>query len=139
MLSAQFYKKTVEKKYVALVEGKINKDEVQIDLPIGRFADEKRWGLKEDGKASLTNLRVLRREKGTTLVELEPVTGRTNQLRIHCEEIGHPIVGDITRGGREYDRLCLHAQSLIFDQPNTRERIVCESPIEFRVSEDDAR
>lgn len=133
ILSSQFFKKTVEKKYVALVEGIVKEDEFQIDLPIGRFEEEKRWGRKEDGKGSQTNLRVLRRNEETTLVELEPVTGRTNQLRIHCQEIGHPIVGDISRGGREFERLCLHAQRLVFNQPTSRERIICESGIDFEL------
>jgi 23S rRNA-/tRNA-specific pseudouridylate synthase len=52
------------------------------------------------------------------LLELEPVTGRTNQLRIHCAEIKHPIVGDALYGGREFARLCLHAQKLGFFHPN---------------------
>ncbi len=126
-LSLQFYRKTVEKKYVALVEGIIESNSFQIDLPIGRFADEKRWGVKADGKPSLTNLRVIGRNADTTLVELEPVTGRTNQLRIHCEAIGHPIVGDVSRGGRNYERLCLHAYKLSFRQPSTNDELVLET------------
>jgi 23S rRNA pseudouridine1911/1915/1917 synthase len=135
-LSSQFYRKTVEKKYVALVDGNVVEDLMTIDLPIGRFAEEKRWGLKDDGKASQTNLRVLERKATTTLVELEPVTGRTNQLRIHCEGIGHPIVGDVSRGGREFERLCLHAFRLSFQQPTTRELLACETstPMEFSIN-----
>lgn len=127
LLSSQFYKKTVEKKYLALVEGTISEDKMTIDLPIGRFAEEKRWGLKDDGKASITNLRVLKRNDETTLVELEPVTGRTNQLRIHCQEIGHPIVGDTSRGGREFERLCLHAYRLSIRQPSTNEALTMQT------------
>jgi 23S rRNA-/tRNA-specific pseudouridylate synthase len=57
--------------------------------------------------------------RGTsTLLELEPITGRTNQLRIHCAEIGHPIVGDVWYNGREFSRLCLHAQKLGFNHPD---------------------
>jgi 23S rRNA pseudouridine1911/1915/1917 synthase len=60
------------------------------------------------------------------LLELQPVTGRTNQLRIHCEYIGHPIVGDERRGGREYRRLCLHAYKLAFQHPTERRRLEFE-------------
>lgn len=127
LLSSQFYRKTVEKKYIALVEGRVEKDVFQIDLPIGRFADEKRWGLKDDGKASVTKLLVVERNPETTLVELEPVTGRTNQLRIHCAAIGHPIVGDISRGGRAHVRLWLHASRLCLDQPSDGRRLVFNS------------
>jgi 23S rRNA-/tRNA-specific pseudouridylate synthase len=59
------------------------------------------------------------------------VTGRTNQLRIHCASIGHPIVGDIVRGGREFTRLCLHAYKIAFKHPSGGERIECEVLVEF--------
>jgi 23S rRNA pseudouridine1911/1915/1917 synthase len=133
LLSSQFHRKTVEKKYIALVEGKIEEDENTIDLPIGRFAQEKRWGLKDDGKPSVTNLKVVERHSDTTLVELEPVTGRTNQLRIHCASIGHPIVGDVQRGGRAFERLCLHAFFLKFRHPTSQTPMECSSalPDEF--------
>lgn len=122
-LSSAFMKKRVEKKYLALVEGVVEKDEGTIEAPIGRFADLKHWSVKDDGKHSETRFWVRERYADTTWIELEPVTGRTNQLRIHCESIGHPIVGDVKRGGRECERLCLHAWKLAFPHPSTNEKV----------------
>jgi 23S rRNA pseudouridine1911/1915/1917 synthase len=112
---------------LALVDGVVEIDEGTIEAPIGRFADLKHWSVKDDGKHSETRFRVVKRHGETTLLELEPVTGRTNQLRIHCELIGHPIVGDVRRGGREFHRLCLHAYSLAFPHPITGNRIKVEA------------
>ena len=123
-------KKTVEKRYIALVVGEVPNDG-KIIAPIGRFEEEKQWGVKEDGKYAETNYWIIERRDGQTLLELEPVTGRTNQLRIHCQHIGHPIVGDTKRGGGKDSRLCLHACKLAFNHPTTRERMTFHSPIEF--------
>ncbi len=132
-LSESFMKKQVTKRYIALVEGILEEDERTIIAPIGRFAELKMWNVKDDGKDSESILTVRERSSDTTLIELEPVTGRTNQLRIHCELIGHPIVGDPQRGGREFPRLCLHAYRLGFPHPVSRDAIVFESeiPAEF--------
>lgn len=126
-LSADFMKKRVEKRYLAIVDGIVEQDKGTIEAPIGRFADLKQWSVKEDGKHSESRFWVRERYADTTLIELEPVTGRTNQLRIHCEMIGHPIVGDTQRGGREFERLCLHAFKLAFRHPITREDLSFES------------
>ncbi|MEO8572798.1 MAG: RluA family pseudouridine synthase [Pyrinomonadaceae bacterium] len=130
-LSRQFQKKFVEKKYLALVDGVVEKDNGSIVASIGRFAEEKRWGVKEGGKHSETRFQVLERRIDSTLLELEPVTGRTNQLRIHCASIAHPIFGDVARGGREFERLCLHAWKLSFRHPFTREDMVFESSLQL--------
>lgn len=118
ILCEHWRRKLVEKKYLALVEGIVAEDSGIIDAPIGRFAELKNWDVKEDGKQSETRFQVRERFADTTLLELEPVTGRTNQLRIHCAFVGHPIVGDAVRGGREFSRLCLHAYRLAFWHPN---------------------
>ncbi len=127
ILSGHFMKKRVEKRYLALVEGIVADDDGTIEAPIGRFAELKYWSVKEDGKHSESMYKVLERSGDTTLLELEPVTGRTNQLRIHCELIGHPIVGDIARGAREFERLCLHAHKLAFPHPIGRQRLEFEA------------
>lgn len=105
----------VQKEYVALVEGELDASEMVIDAPIGREAQaQPPWGVRETGKRALSRLWVEARLAGRTLVRLEPVTGRTNQLRIHCAHAGHPIVGDRlygTAGGRMY----LHARRLEID------------------------
>ena len=132
-LARQFQKKYVEKKYLALVDGLIELDEGTIDAAVGRFADQKMWDVKAGGKHAETRFRVIERRNDLTLLELEPVTGRTNQLRIHCASIGHPIVGDLIRGGREFERLCLHAWKVSFLHPVSRELLAFESPITFEV------
>jgi 23S rRNA pseudouridine1911/1915/1917 synthase len=130
-LARLFQRKYVEKKYLALVDGVVEKDDGTINASIGRIADEKRWDLKEGGKLSETRFRVLERHSDTTLLELEPVTGRTNQLRIHCASVGHPIVGDVARGASEFERLCLHAWKLGFRHPISKSTHLFERPLDF--------
>ena len=136
ILSGHFMNKRVEKRYLALLEGTVEDDHGTIKAPIGRYDELKHWGVKEDGKHAETRFTVLIRNGDTTLLELEPVTGRTNQLRIHCELMGHPIVGDLKRGGRNFARLCLHASRLAFPHPTGGEMISFESqmPVEFRIN-----
>ena len=135
IMSGHFMKKRVQKLYLAVVDGVVADDEGTIEAPIGRFADLKLWGVREEGKHSESRFRVRERYADTTLLELEPVTGRTNQLRIHCQLIGHPIVGDVQRGGREFERLCLHASRLGFPHPTRLETMAfeIECPLEFAV------
>jgi len=83
-----------------------------------------------EGKPAETRFWALERGPDTTLLELEPVTGRTNQLRIHCQAIGHPIVGDTRRGERAATRLYLRAAKLAFPHPATNE------PLTFEVDAD---
>jgi 23S rRNA pseudouridine1911/1915/1917 synthase len=133
ILCSHFQRKLVEKRYFALVEGVVREDAGTIDAPIGRFAEMRIWNIKADGKHALTRFWVKARFADKTLLELEPVTGRTNQLRIHLAHAGHPILGDVKYGGREYERLCLHAFRLNFWHPNGNERLNFETalPEEF--------
>jgi 23S rRNA pseudouridine1911/1915/1917 synthase len=133
MLSDHFMKRRVEKRYLALVDGIVEASEGLINAPIGRHPELKHWSVKDGGKISETRFRVRERFADTTLLELEPVTGRTNQLRIHCESIEHPIVGDVRRGGSEFSRLCLHAYHLAFPHPSSGERMEfqVEMPADF--------
>ncbi len=126
-MTRYFQQRYVQKWYLALVDGVVADDEGTIDVSIGRFFELKQWDVKEDGKKSETHFRVLRRDSDKTLLELQPVTGRTNQLRIHCAHIGHPIVGDVGRGGSEHDRLCLHAWKIAFRHPGTQADIALEA------------
>lgn len=119
ILSSHFERKLIEKNYLAVVSGEPPETSGKIFAPIKRVTGEKPyWRIAPDGKAAETNFRVLEKRAETTLLELEPVTGRTNQLRIHCAHIGFPIVGDTARGGRDFPRLCLHAARLGFYHPN---------------------
>lgn len=135
ILSDHFQRRLVEKKYLALVEGIVEKNAGEIIAPIGRFEETKHWNIKEDGKYAETHFKVVERFADTTLLELQPITGRTNQLRIHCEHVGHPIVGDEKRGGREFSRLCLHAYKLSFHHPTNHQKLVfgIDMPSDFIV------
>jgi 23S rRNA-/tRNA-specific pseudouridylate synthase len=83
----------------------------------------------EGGRPSETRLRLLETNGERSLVELEPVTGRTNQLRIHCAHVGHAVVGDRLYGGDTHERLCLHASRLAFRHPATNELLEFSSPL----------
>lgn len=104
----------VHKTYLALVDGIVAADDLVIEAPISRDGTLKpEWGVREDGKHAKSILHVIKRlGSGRTLVRLEPVTGRTNQLRIHCAHIGHPIMGDALYGLGADRRLFLHALRL---------------------------
>lgn len=100
ILTKHFHHKRVLKRYVALVHGQIAEDKGTIVAPIGEDYSRQppRWVMPE-GKDAETRFTVIERMRTATLVELEPVTGRTNQLRIHLAYIGHPILGDTIYGG----------------------------------------
>jgi 23S rRNA pseudouridine1911/1915/1917 synthase len=121
-LTQHFQRRLVEKHYVAVVGGLMKEDEVTVSAPIGREEGARPpWGILESGKPAETRLRVTVRGSRRTLVELEPLTGRTNQLRIHCAHLGHAVVGDVLYAGEPYARLCLHAARLAFRHPATNE------------------
>ena len=130
VLSRHFLRRLVEKRYLALVSGTIDQDSGSIEAPIGRDPDrEPRWRVMDEGKFAHSRFKIVERFPRATLVELEPVTGRTNQLRIHCAHIGHPIVGDRIHG-RDQDlevRLCLHASRLAFHHPANGDWLVLTS------------
>ncbi len=138
-LSAAFAARTVHKRYVAVVHGHVAGPDGEIDLPL--IADwPNRPKQKVDlvaGKPSLTRYRVLAPHdaRGTTRVELEPVTGRAHQLRVHLLAIGHPILGDALYAPEDVlaqaERLLLHASALRFAHPVAGEPIAIESPPPF--------
>ncbi|HZI17903.1 MAG TPA: RluA family pseudouridine synthase [Pyrinomonadaceae bacterium] len=129
-LSEHFRRRLVEKRYLALLRGEVEADELQIRAPVGREEGARPpWRVTEAGRPAETRLRVLGRRPGLTLVELEPVTGRTNQLRIHCAHVGHPIAGDEWHAADGLPRLCLHAARLAFNHPATNERMSFLSPL----------
>lgn len=126
-MSQLFQRRQVEKRYLALVEG--CPDGGEIEAPIGRRGGvEPPWNVYPEGKEARSRLWVLERRDGEALVELEPVTGRTNQLRIHSAHVGHPIVGDTWYGGRAAERLMLHAWVQAFRHPVTGEAVRIEAP-----------
>jgi 23S rRNA pseudouridine1911/1915/1917 synthase len=130
-LSQHFQRRLVEKLYLAVVVGVVEDERLTIEAPIGRDEGARpQWGVSESGRSAETRLRVLERRVRRTLVELEPVTGRTNQLRIHCAHAGHAVVGDRLYGGEPHARLCLHAARLCLRHPATNEwmEFVSEAP-----------
>ena len=131
-LSSQMRRNTVVKKYYALVEGNVEEDHFNIDLPVGRpdQVSIRREVMYEGGKNALSEVNVLERfdskEYGAyTLVEVILHTGRTHQIRVHLSHIGNIITGDILYGGstRLIQRQALHAYYIEFDHPMTKERV----------------
>lgn len=121
-IKTQFQNRLSKKTYIAEVQGHLDKAEGVIELAMK--ADNERPPLQkiaEDGKPSKTYYKVLEIRENSTLVELNPVTGRTHQLRLHMLAIGHPILGDDFYGEQEVidasHRLCLHAMTLTITHP----------------------
>ncbi|MCS7198086.1 MAG: RluA family pseudouridine synthase [Candidatus Bipolaricaulota bacterium] len=137
-LVEQFKSRAIEKRYLALVHGCIAEDEGRIEGPIGRDpVNRQRMRILPQGKPAITEFRVLRRFRDTTLVEIRPLTGRTHQIRVHFNAIGHPVVGDAVYGpkvrlsshARERSRLMLHAWQLRLAHPITGERLELVAPL----------
>ena len=136
-LAKQFARREIKKKYIALVEGEIEFDEGVIAVPIGRHPrhrEKKSVQFDDSAKESTTFYRVIKREKGVTLVALFPKTGRTHQLRVHMAYLKHPILGDDKYGkANSFPRLALHAQAIGFCHPQTKKYLEFSSrpPREF--------
>jgi len=141
-LAEQFKSREVHKVYTVLVHGRVENDSGRIERPVGR-APWHRTRMKAGGinpRQALTLYRVLRRFQHFTLLEAEPRTGRTHQIRVHFASVGHPVVGDKLYGapaklhfaGRTQETLernFLHAASLEIRHPKTGEPLRLEAPL----------
>ncbi|MFT6902281.1 MAG: tRNA pseudouridine32 synthase/23S rRNA pseudouridine746 synthase [Colwellia sp.] len=133
-LQKQFIERSIEKRYVALVNGNVVAESGIIDLPLTLDFDDKprQMVCYQHGKHALTTWRVLERKNNTTRLHLFPKTGRTHQLRVHCAHkmgLNMPIVGD-DHYGLKANRLHLHAEYLSFCHPTN------ETKLEFEVAAD---
>lgn len=134
-LAYELSQKKTKRKYIALLWGVIKEDTATIDAPIGRdLNDRKKMSVTSiNSKDAITHLKVLERFKDATLVELTLETGRTHQIRVHTNYIGHPVVNDPVYGRRKLideTGQCLHAFQIGFDHPVTKKymEFSCDLP-----------
>jgi 23S rRNA pseudouridine1911/1915/1917 synthase len=136
-LQAQLKARRVKKTYLALVQGSVAAATGRIEAPIGRDPGRRtRMAVVPDGRPSTTGYRVRERFVGWTLLELDLVTGRTHQIRVHLEAIGHPVAGDpvygtgtARRGPGGLQRLFLHSWRLELTSPSSGRLIRAETPL----------
>ncbi len=115
----EFRYRKVEKTYLAFVQGSLHQGRGEIRSPVG-------------GLSALTRYKIIQKRQGFTIVEVKPLTGRTNQIRIHFKGVGHPLVGETKFAFRrdsvlKAKRVCLHAQSLEFIHPMTKQAMRIEA------------
>lgn len=132
-LQEQFARRTVLKRYIALLDGEVSPDEGVIELPLrpDPLDRPRQTADRLHGKKATTKYRIIMRDAGRSLALLEPVTGRTHQLRVHCaaaEGLNTPIAGDLLYGAAPWQRLALHSTAIEFTHPLTGKRLHFESP-----------
>lgn len=128
----QFEEKKVEKKYMALVDGIVEKDFDTINLPIAREDEGSiRKKVCPQGKASITKYKVIERFKNSSLLDIELVTGRSHQIRVHLSHIGHPIIGDTLyfEPSPYIHRQALHSYYLRLRQPRNHKELTLETKL----------
>ncbi len=131
-LSIQQQTKQLVKKYIAYVHGKLIDDQGNIDLPIGRKDHSIiEREVRSDGQQAITQYKVIEQIDSISALEIQLITGRTHQIRVHMSHIGHPLLGDDLYGGQRdlILRQALHAHHLTFMHPLTGTRMTIEAPI----------
>ncbi len=137
-LQKQFKDRTVQKSYLAIVEGVPSDREAHIDAPIGRsLANRTKMAIMgaSQSRSAQTTYHLLSAGKSTALLQCDLHTGRTHQIRVHLSAIGHPVLGDTTYGSqnRTADQLCLHAWELSFHSPAAKkQKVVAPLPAPFK-------
>ena len=139
-LGKLFKNGAIGKTYWAVVEGAPATDEGEIDLPLGRLDETRGWWMKHDpdGQPAVTRWKVMGRASGMTWLALEPLTGRTHQLRVHCAEMGWPILGDPIYGTAPRSGgpvLQLHAREITVPLYKNREPINVTAPVPVHLRE----
>ena len=141
-LHAQLREGQMDKRYQALVAGAWPENRFKVKAPLLKNvlqSGERLVSVSDHGKPSETRFRILKRFTGATLVEASPITGRTHQIRVHCQHAGHPIACDPKYGHVEFDekmreiglkRLFLHAASIRFTHPGTEETVRFDAPLD---------
>lgn len=140
-LAKQIQEKSVDRKYIALVQGVIKEDSATIDAPIGRSVNDRKkmCVTSENSKDAITHIKVLERYKTATLIECKLETGRTHQIRVHMNYINHPVVNDPVYGlkkqvdGYQSFGQMLHAKEIGFVHPITKKymNFTVDPPKEF--------
>lgn len=138
-LAKQISEKSVKREYIALVDGVIKEDTATIDAPIGRDVKnrKKMCVTADNSKDAITNIKVIERYKNSTLITCSLLTGRTHQIRVHMNYIGHSVINDPVYGSKKLvDSLfgqMLHARKIGFVHPRTHEymEFTCEPPEKF--------
>lgn len=131
--------KKITKKYLAVVKGIIEKDELIINKPIGRNPNQPhKMAIMDNGKESISDVKVLERYKDATLVEVKLITGRTHQIRVHMASISHPVFNDTLYGfGKmkiKTQEQVLQSYKLEFQKPFTNEKICLEIPFDNKLT-----
>ena len=133
LLSDYFQNKTITRTYIALLKGELKTNSATIDAPIGRSeTDRKKMAVtSKNSKQAITHLTVLKRFKGFTLVKLKLDTGRTHQIRVHMQYIGHPVYNDPVYTNDKCTQFgqFLHSFSMEFIHPITKEKMYFEVPL----------
>lgn len=128
-----FKNRKITKKYIAFVQGSVFHDAGEIKS-FTKSLEFKKYKKNSQGQYSITRYKVLERRKLFSVVEVEPLTGHTNQIRIHFKEKGHPLLGERKYAfGKDFDlkfrRVALHAKSIEWLHPVTKKHIKIESPL----------
>jgi 23S rRNA pseudouridine1911/1915/1917 synthase len=132
-LSRMLKDREIEKHYLALTEGMMKEKEGTIEAPIGRSRkDRKKMAVDPEGRPAVTEWRVLSEGRSCSLLDVHILTGRTHQIRVHMRSIQHPVCGDPLYGfekGVKVPCLMLHARSLSFQHPRTKEKMTFQAPL----------